>query len=157
MWSHVSPLYDGSESGVLNETITWSEGATEYSVTTDHDQSAFTVSADENGIYVNTVGDTLAGLFGVEWIRYLDSNYVEQEVYDWDDVPFSYRMSGFKPLGITTRVFTVTCDGVYVDPLDPLLEPVPMPTLVLDVIVYQEYTTNKLILQQKVGEEYASS
>lgn len=64
MWSHVSPLYDGSESGVLNETVTWSEGATEYSVTTDHDQSAFTVSADENGIYVNTVGDTLAaGIF----------------------------------------------------------------------------------------------
>jgi hypothetical protein len=157
MWSHVSPLYEGDETGSVNETITWSEGATEYSVATDHDQSIFTVSADENGIYVSTIGSNLVGLFGVEYIKYLDPDYVEQTVFDWDDVPFSYRMTEFKPVGENTRIFTITCDGIYIDPLDPLLTPVQMPTLELQVIVYQNYTTNKLILQQKVGEEYASS
>lgn len=157
MWSHVSPLYEGTEADALNVTITWSEGATSYSVATNHDQSAFTVNADANGIYVSTINTTLAGLFGVESIKYLDDNYTEIEVYDWDDVPHQSRMTGFKPLGITTRTFTVTCNGTYVDPLDPLLLEVDMPTLVLEVIVYQEYTANKLILQKKVGEEDASS
>lgn len=154
MWSHVTPLYEGDELGVINETITYAPSAgtvVDYTATLTPSSTVFTVTPSASGVVCATVGADLVGLYFIESIEYQDDAGSIIEVADFDDVPSGSVMVSFTPDPDNITEYDINCVCNW---LTDAVPPVPMvATLDLKVLIYQNYDANQALLKGKIGEE----
>jgi len=151
-WSHFSPMWANYEIMGLSELITWSVGSPiAYTVSVSPSQSVFTAVASPAGISVQSIKENLRGLYPVESLTYLDPDYVEHVVTEWDHVPAGCRVIDMIPHRSRTFTFTLTCVCNYLTPTTP---PVPaVASVVLDLVIWQHYDVHKQLYNDLIEVE----
>lgn len=154
MWSHTSFIFHDSEVLHLDELVSFTPSSgvvVSHTGTILTANDLFTATGSVSGISVVDINGDLTGTFPIEEVRWVEDDLVETSGSDWGAVPAGASPTDFTPNSTRSRTYEVECVCVWNDTSVP---PVPhTETIVLPVVVFQDYSANGLLLKQKAAEE----